>query len=560
MESFSQSSKVDLMIEEGIKSKKIEALLAKKILKLSKIYEKEIINMMDVSEDLSKLKNSKLRAQNLASYTYTLIERLLLDLWNMKDIDVVLNCIREISTLKDSYEEFDIDYDTKKKFMNYKIFYKLISQPFYHSRTLLGIALSSEILKIAYGIDEKLDISLEKIGYNDTKINITEDIFKKNSSHNKKISKEYNFKFSSKKEGKINYSLKISNKKKGGQFGALCTVSDGKTYKSFYVKTYYGYPAKANLNSEAAMNASISLKTSSDYIRDSYPETEYSQVDFKELFIYKVLELIELGPKIHFMINPYLKDGILLVTENLNFPENKFIEMAKINDSDFLEIQLKLNAIRFGKYNDKEYQSYNALIDMLEIDIVNRIFTLNDFNTDNFGYLIKKEENFIFDNENFAENWLSNHHDFKIIDFMSSIKKCDNYIEQEIVHSFLEGNSITKYFNGSVMYYAINRTIEQNKIKANKIDEIKKKNEQEKLYFGTKVIEKLEIRFNNQLKKILQTSQKEIKDFIQKNKESIVLTEEYIEEGFKDIDHYINGIVTNYETLKNYIINNYKNN
>ena len=554
MESFSQSSKVDLMIEEGIKSKKIEALLAKKIHKISKIYEKEISNILEVSEDLSKLKNSKLRAQNLASYTYGLIERLLLDLWNLKDIDVVLNCIREISTLKDSYEEFDIDYATKKQFMNYKVFYKLISQPFYHSRTLLGISLSSEILKIAYGINEKLDISLEKIGYNDTKINVTEEIFNSNSSHNKKISKEYNFKFSSKKDGKINYSFKISNKQKGGQFGALCTVSDGNTYKSFYVKTYYGYPAKANLNSEVAVNASISLKTSSDFIGDSYPETEYSQVDFKELFVYKVLELIELGPKIHFMINPYLKDGVLLVTENLNDPENKFIEMTKTNELNF-DIQSKLNAIRLGKYNDKEYQTYNALIDMLEIDTVNRIFTLNDFNTDNFGYLIKKEENVIFDEENFAENWLSNHHDFKIIDFISSIKKCDNYIEQEIVGSFLEGNSITKYLNGSVMYFAINRTIEQNKIKANKIVEIKKKNEQEKLYFGRKVIEKLEMRFKNKLKNILQNSKKEIKDFIQKNKENIVLTEEYIEEGFKDIDNYINGIVTNYETLKNYIIN-----
>ena len=554
MASSSQSSKVDLMIEEGIKSKKIEALLAKKIHKISKIYEKEISNILEVSEDLSKLKNSKLRAQNLASYTYGLIERLLLDLWNLKDIDVVLNCIREISTLKDSYEEFDIDYATKKQFMNYKVFYKLISQPFYHSRTLLGISLSSEILKIAYGINEKLDISLEKIGYNDTKINVTEEIFNSNYSHNKKISKEYNFKFSSKKDGKINYSFKISNKQKGGQFGALCTVSDGNTYKSFYVKTYYGYPAKANLNSEVAMNASISLKTSSDFIGDSYPETEYSQVDFKELFVYKVLELIELGPKIHFMINPYLKDGVLLVTENLNDPENKFIEMTKTNELNF-DIQSKLNAIRLGKYNDKEYQTYNALIDMLEIDTVNRIFTLNDFNTDNFGYLIKKEENVIFDEENFAENWLSNHHDFKIIDFISSIKKCDNYIEQEIVGSFLEGNSITKYLNGSVMYFAINRTIEQNKIKANKIVEIKKKNEQEKLYFGRKVIEKLEMRFKNKLKNILQNSKKEIKDFIQKNKENIVLTEEYIEEGFKDIDNYINGIVTNYETLKNYIIN-----
>ena len=476
----------------------------------------------------------------------------------MKDLDVVLNCIREISTLKDSYEEFDLDYATKKKFINYKVFYKLISQPFYHSRTLLGISLSSEIFKIAYGINEKFDISLEKIGYNDTKINVTEEFFKSNSSHNKKISKEYNFKFSSKKDEKINYSLKISNKPKGGQFGALCTVSDGKTYKSFYVKTYYGYPAKANLNSEAAINASISLKTSSDLINDSYPETEYSQFDFKELFVYKVLELIELGPKIHFMINPYLKDGVLLVSENLNEEENKFIEMAKTIEPEFIGIQAKLNDIRLGKYKDKEYQSYNALIDLLEIDTVNRIFTLNDFNTDNFGYLIKKEENEIFDEENFTENWLLNHHDFKIIDFISSIKKCDNYIDQDIVHSFLEGNTITKYLKGTVMYVAINRTIEQNKIKANKIVEMKKKNEQEKLYFGKKVIEKLEVRFKNKLKNIFQNSKKEIKDFIQKNKESIVLTKEYIEEGFKDIDNYINGIETNYEALKNYIINNYK--
>ena len=106
------------------------------------------------------------------------------------------------------------------------------------------------------------------------------------------------------------------------------------------------------------------------------------------------------------------------------------------------------------------------------------------------------------------------------------------------------------------MYFAISRTIDQINIKTNIIAERKKKNEQEKLYFGKKVIERLEMRFKNNLKNTLEKSKKVIKDFIQKNKESIVLTEEYIEEGFKDIDNYINGIVTNYETLKNYIINN----
>ena len=546
MASSNQSLKLDLMIEEGIKSKNIEALLAEKVYKISKKYESEIRIMLGKREYLSELKNSSIRAKNLATYTYELIERLLLDLWNMKNIDIVLNCIREISTLIDSYEKFDVDHNVNIKYMNYKVFYKLISQSFYHSRTLLGISLSSEILKIAYGINEKLDISLEKIDYNNKIVNVAE-IFKSNSSNTKIISKEYNFKFSSKKEEKINYSLKISNKHKGGQFGALCTVSDGNTYKSFYVKTYYGYPAKGNLNSEAAMNASLSLKKSSDIIGDSFPETKYSKVDFKELFVYKVLEMIELGPKIHFMINPYLKDGVFLVTENLNDSENTFIEMSKTSKLDnFIDIISKLNNIRSGKYNDKEYESYNALIDLLEIDIVNRIFTLNDFNTDNFGYLIKKKEK--VDEKEFAENWLLNNHDFKIIDFISSIKNLDNYIDEEIVHSFLEGNSTTKYSYGSLMYYAINRTNENVKIK--------KKNDQEKLYFGKIVIDKLEKRFNNNIKDILKNSKKEIIDFIQKNKESIVLTEDYINKGFEDIGNYINGIVTNYETLKIYILNN----
>ena len=102
------------------------------------------------------------------------------------------------------------------------------------------------------------------------------------------------------------------------------------------------------------------------------------------------------------------------------------------------------------------------------------------------------------------------------------------------------------------MYYAINRT--------NENAEIKKKNEQEKLYFGKLVIDKHEKRFNNNIKDILKNSKKEIIDFIKKNKESIVLTEEYINEGVKDINNYINGIVINYETLKKYILNNYKKN
>ena len=516
--------------------------------------------MLENLEDKNKSIKSIYRAQNLVSYALSLIEKLLLDLWNIRDIYIVLNCIRGISTIKDSYESFNENHNNyKKDILNYNVFHKLISQPFYHSRTLLGISVIPGILDIAFGIDEELenfDISLEKIGHDNTKINLKEEIFNSNSSHKKNITREYNFKLISKKDKKNNYLFKINNKKKGGQFGGLITVNSGKTSKSFYVKTYYGYPAKANLNSEGAVNASSSFKSSSDIIDDSYPQAEYSQVDFKELFVYKVLELIELGPKTHFMVNPYLKDGVLIVTENLNNTDNIFIEMSKTIGPDFIGIQSKLNDIRLGNYKDKEYQAYNILIDLLEIDVINRIFTLNDFNIDNFGYLMKKEEYDNMEIETLTEKWLLNHYDFKIIDFIASLRKYDKYIEQDIINTFLEGNSITKYSITSLMYIAINRTIEEGKIKANKIKKIKEKNRQEKLDLGKKVIEQLGKRFKNNLKNILLNSKQEIVNFITKNEKIIVLTEKYIKEGFDDIDNYINGIVINYETLKNYIMNN----
>ena len=88
--------------------------------------------------------------------------------------------------------------------------------------------------------------------------------------------------------------------------------------------------------------------------------------------------------------------------------------------------------------------------------------------------------------EDFAEKWLSNHHDFKIIDFFSSIKKYDNYIDKDIIQVFLEVNSVAKYSMTSVMYFAINKIIDQNKIKA-KINEKKIKILKKNYILGTKL-------------------------------------------------------------------------
>ena len=54
------------------------------------------------------------------------------------------------------------------------------------------------------------------------------------------------------------------------------------------------------------------------------------QVDFKELFTYKFLELMGLGSKIYFLVNPYLKDGLFIMSEN-DIKEIKYAGIGEAN-------------------------------------------------------------------------------------------------------------------------------------------------------------------------------------------------------------------------------------
>jgi len=296
-------------------------------------------------------------------------------------------------------------------------------------------------------------------------------------------------------------------------------------------------------------------------------------VDLKELFTYKVLDLIELGPKVHFMVNPYLKDGLFIITEDLNSQDYEFIEIGKLSIMGIqAPIDHVLNQLRMGEINRDEYQSFISVIRMLEIDTINRIFTLNDFNTGNIGFLqqVEKEkvleeeeeedleEYRVKDQDSFGKTWLQTDHAFKIIDFLPSIKTADEYIVENIGMSFLEGNDVTVYDCQSIMYNAIFRKIDNREIIFKKMPKKKKaalkiKNDQEKLFFGIKVIESLDARFKNDLNQILMTSKTEIMTFLEKSAKDIGLTPEYVKDGLKDIDMYIKGIVHNYQTLKAFI-------
>lgn len=548
---MSEFKSLDEEIDNGLKLKRIEAKVAQIIHEKTKLFDEEISMLLKGrNENFNLIVNSSSRAKNLSVYSLNLIIKLLTNLWKSQDIDIVLSCIREISTIKNKWEGFDLD-EFGKNYVNQNVYFKLITQPFYHSRTLFGIIISPQILELVFGIKVAKKFMLEKIDYENNKITKFEIDNIKSPSEKPKKYKEYALIFQSMKEEKINYTVKIQNKGKGGQFGGIFFVNDNKITKSYFAKSYYGYPAKPNYNSEMALSASISKKQSSDIVNDNYYETTYSKVNFKELFIYKVLESMGLGPKVYFLVNPYLKDGLYIISENLNDQNKEFIEISKFGNEEFYEVLEPLMKLIKGEYKDnKIYDSYNGLVDLLEIDIINRIFTLNDFNSDNFG-ILKEKQNLIESNA----DWISLHHIFKIIDFLPSIKVSEKYIDENISKNYLEGNSTTKFSNYTIMYTAIYRGFDRplKFYKGIDINKLKQKYLEEKLFFGKKAIENIEKRCGGQLNIVLQNSKENIINFIKQNQNNIDLSNDYLCEGFEDLDSYINGILINYKTLKDFL-------
>ena len=184
-----------------------------------------------------------------------------------------------------------------------------------------------------------------------------------------------------------------------------------------------------------------------------------------------------------------------------------------------------------------------------------------------------------------------------IVDFMPSSKGDSNYIVKDIGPTFVEGNSITKYKNSTIMYYAVNRTIDDDKNENIKKLEIIKK---EKAHFKTCFLKQFHERLQNFLntkqidndfeddksilQKLLETAYDEIRRLMLQNssvfsnktnaellgfkkRDSTRLSDqndekenakfyksEYIEDRLADLQNYCNGILTNYINFTSYII------
>lgn len=551
------NSGIEKKISQGVEQKRIDVYIVQKVHDITSRYDGILGRMLDRGVRIAaRPGNRKANTRELSIELGELDQCLLLDLWQDKNVEDTLKCIRTISftfcmsspqqsrTWEDGFNAYP--WDSGKLF-------KVVSQPFAHSRTLMGMAGSEAVIRMlnsGFCIGNyRMEISRESASGKVDGENLLKEITSSGGQRRFWASNCYKFIYSALGQGEERYEVKLSNKTGGGQFGGVFELLEPKG-KSIpvkcYCKAYWGYPAKGNFNSEKAFASSISFVRTSDISNEGPVENDYSPLDLKELFVYKVLELLRMGPKVHFFKVPDIKDGFFVMTEDLSTPGEHFIEMGKMSDDLETYIKVVLLDIRNGEFF--EYEEFNALVGLLEIDTVNRIFSLHDSNEGNFGFMLKN--NLVPSSrvkKSDADSWLQQAHDFRIIDFIAPYTR-ESYGISDIFSTFLEGNSVTKYLAGGLMDLAIRRHVDGSRDEA-----LLKKNNDEKVFFGKKVIASLEERFSGNLEKLLKDAKNQVVAFITQGKFE-EFPQQSLEQGVIDIDNYIKGICQNYLTLKNEIM------
>jgi hypothetical protein len=541
------SPTIDELIAVGLEQKRIDAYIVNEIHKISKNYDDALKKVLARGEsNMSNSSNSMDNTQNICNEFKKLIKLILIDLWkDPSPSNFALKCIEKISYFQLNLQKSEEKYDGYP--WNTNRLFKMLTQSFYHSRSLMGMESSRQIMKLINTSFKPENYVLQATKKNlrdDNEISI-EKIYSFGREFSFFSSNLYIFKYSS--EGSKSFTIELFNKTRGGQFGGVFEVMlTEKLTKRYFCKAYWGYPAKSNFNSEKAFASSMSLVLTSDII-DEHPENQYRQLDFKELFVYKVLEFMEIGPKAHFFKVPVLKDGFFIMTEDLSTSNIKFTEIGEMNRLLQSYISIELNRLKNGEIEQSVYKTFHALSGLLELDTINRIFKLHDSNDHNFGYMdtTPSGSGSIKGHKEVAQKWLEQDHEFKIVDFIAPYRS-DSYTVDKIFESFLLGNTVTKYLKDNIMDLAISRHFDED------VDEtLKRKHKIEKLFFGKQVIESLEKRFFKfgGLEELLSEAKQHIKEFLRENK-CDEISDECLEDGLKDIDIYIKGIVENYSNLR----------
>lgn len=157
------------------------------------------------------------------------------------------------------------------------------------------------------------------------------------------------------------------------------------------------------------------------------------QVDFKELFMYKVLEYIGYGPKTHFIIDKDIsqsrvEEGILIATEELGYTE-KIERKSKVFET-FGEIRRELSSTLIESIDEATKR------DIIAIDMLSRAFLLEDVmvNQGNFG---RVTASMLFEPPRLSIKW-------KVVDFRPPKLDTDKF----------DDYSYKGHYGGSGIFYS----------------------------------------------------------------------------------------------------------
>ena len=210
-----------------------------------------------------------------------------------------------------------------------------------------------------------------------------------------------------------------------------------------------------------------------------------SILNLKEPFMYSLLNKLNFAPEVHFIINPYITGGFFIATADLNneTKREKFFEIGHIagkpKKTD-IATGLEDESIGFiGLFNTElkkvfNEKNSNIFTELTKIDMLARIFRLEDFNTGNFGCVVKMDE---LEENKFTETCINNC-EFKVIDFAPYVRD-KNYTDDNINNNFLKGNTTISYSDESIMAKAL-----------------KNKSKQEKFFFGFKALKQFQSRLD----------------------------------------------------------------
>lgn len=305
----------------------------------------------------AKFKSTISKVQSaLAKPFGNLVYELVNALYISKQKDDALLIIKEIF-LMSSEDRFNI----------YNIFFKRLKQIFYQSKKLLTVTVAPQIIDIYFLNSDKSKEQKSILSYEKIKT-------ANGSIHTCK------FKF-----GNLNYICEFSNKKEGKFFGSVIEIKtdNGKFLKKYYLKGHIKYPAYNEKGSSESYLDTIHYSTTLEIIsQDERAMTSNNLIDLREPFMYQILDHLKYGPITHIIINPYIFNGLFIVTEDLNSNDNLYLDVDKFDE------RFNLNSLA---KNTQSNLRENIIINFTETNILSELFNLTDLHPQNWGYYANSE-------------------------------------------------------------------------------------------------------------------------------------------------------------------------